>query len=51
MAYSNRFGELPGFDAGRYKLKLKLYKDRNEMRGIHPSMGWAEAFLNGKAVA
>jgi len=45
-AYSNRFSQLPRFQAEHSKLKLKLYKDRNEMRAIHPSMGWAEAFYS-----
>jgi hypothetical protein len=44
VAYSNRFRELPRFQTSHSKLQLKLYKDRNEMRGIHPAMGWAEAF-------
>ena len=44
LAYSNRFRELPQFQVTDSRLKLKLYKDRNEMRSIHPSMGWAEAF-------
>jgi len=46
LAYSNRFRELPQFQSAHPKLKLKLYKDRDEMRAIHPSMGWAEAFYS-----
>jgi hypothetical protein len=43
-AYSNRFVELPQVHTTHEKLRLKLYKDRDEMRSIHPGMGWAEAF-------
>ncbi|HEU5125709.1 MAG TPA: hypothetical protein VFW05_16780 [Verrucomicrobiae bacterium] len=43
-AYSNRFHALPEFDRTHPKLKLLLYKDRNEMRRINPNLGWAEAF-------
>lgn len=43
-AYSNRFGNLPCFESVHSKLKLKLYKDRDEMRRINPGMGWAEAY-------
>jgi hypothetical protein len=46
QAYSNRFRELPEFQPPSHRLKLKLYKDRDEMRAIHPSMGWAEAFYS-----
>ena len=46
VAYSNRFGALPGFEARHPRLQLNLYKDRNEMRSIHPSTGWAEAFYS-----
>lgn len=44
QAYSNRFNTLPGFQQTHPKLKLMLYKDRNEMRRINPGLGWAEAF-------
>src|SRR5688572_13428876 len=43
-AYSNRFSKLPTFKADHPKLKLLLYKDRQEMRRINPGLGWAEAF-------
>ena len=46
QAYSNRFREWPQVQSRHPKLQLKLYKDRDEMRGIHPSMGWAEAFYS-----
>ena len=45
-AYSNRFTELPEIRTPHGKLQLKLYKDRDEMRSIHPGMGWAEAFYS-----
>ncbi|HEY9510237.1 MAG TPA: hypothetical protein VIV82_10280 [Verrucomicrobiae bacterium] len=43
QAYSNRFNTLPGFQRTHPKLKLLLYKDRDEMRRINPGLGWAEA--------
>ncbi len=43
-AYSNRFLGLPGFSSVHPKLKLKLFKDRREMRWVNPNLGWAEAF-------
>jgi hypothetical protein len=43
-AYSNRFGLLPQFQREHPRLKLKLFKDRAEMRRVNPSLGWAEAF-------
>lgn len=42
--YSNRFGGLSDFQPSHPKLKLRLYKDRNEMRKINPGLGWAEAY-------
>jgi hypothetical protein len=45
-AYSNRFAELPEVHMPHGKLQLKLYKDRDEMRKVHPNMGWAEAFYS-----
>ena len=42
--YSNRFGSLRGFQPDHPKLKIKLFKDRAEMRQINPGLGWAEAF-------
>jgi hypothetical protein len=43
-AYSNRFSTLPTFSTNHPKLKLLLYKDRDEMRRINRGLGWAEAF-------
>jgi len=43
-AYSNRFGHLAGFQHAHPKLKVKLYKDREEFRWINPGLGWGEAF-------
>ena len=43
-AYSNRFSSLRGFQPLHPKLKIKLFKDRAEMRRINPGLGWAEAF-------
>ena len=44
FAYSNRFGGLDGFQREHPKLKVKLFKDRTEMRRVYPALGWAEAF-------
>jgi hypothetical protein len=44
IAYSNRFGSLDGFQRNPPKLKVKLFKDRAELRRINPGLGWAEAF-------
>jgi hypothetical protein len=44
LAYSNQFHALATFFVAHPKLKMKLYKDRQEMRRINPGMGWAEAF-------
>lgn len=43
-AYSNRFGSLPQFRHEHPKLKVKLFRDRNEFRRINPGLGWAEAY-------
>ena len=43
-AYSNRFGTLPSFRHAHPKLKLLLYKDRQEFHWVNPGLGWAEAF-------
>ncbi|HLP77436.1 MAG TPA: hypothetical protein VK327_11025 [Candidatus Paceibacterota bacterium] len=45
-AYSNRFSSLKDFRADHPKLKILLYKNREEMRRINPGMGWAEAFYS-----
>jgi hypothetical protein len=44
VAYSNRFSSLNGFQRDHPKLKVKLFKDRTELRRINPGLGWAEAF-------
>lgn len=43
-AYSNCFSGLPTFDTNHPKLKVKLFKNREEFRHINPGLGWAEAF-------
>jgi hypothetical protein len=43
-AYSNRFGSLPQFQPRHPKLRVKLFKDRAELRRVNPGLGWAEAF-------
>jgi hypothetical protein len=43
-AYSNHFGSLPLFTPQHPKLKMKLYRDRDEFRRVNPGLGWAEAF-------
>ena len=43
-AYSNRLGRLPKFQPAHPKLKVKLFKDRAELRRVNPGLGWAEAF-------
>jgi hypothetical protein len=42
--YARLFGKLPKYQANHPRLKMLLYKDRDEMRYINPGMGWAEAF-------
>jgi hypothetical protein len=42
--YAKLFSKLPKYQANHSKLKMLLYKDREEMRHINPGMGWAEAF-------
>ena len=44
QAYSNRLGSLPQFQPVHPKLKVKLFKDRAELRRVNPGLGWAEAF-------
>jgi hypothetical protein len=44
IAYSNRFASLDGFQRNPPKLKVKLFKDRAELRRVNPGLGWAEAF-------
>src|SRR5438034_4565657 len=44
VAYSNQFSSLPTFDRSHPKLKMKLFKNRDEFRRINPGLGWAEAF-------
>ena len=43
-AYSNRFGHLARFQHKHARLKVKLFKDREEFRRINPGLGWGEAF-------
>ncbi len=43
-AYSNEFHTLPRLVSDHPRLKMKLYKDREEFRRINPGSGWAEAF-------
>lgn len=43
-AYSNRLGSLTQFQHQHPKLKVKLFKDRDQFRWINPGLGWAEAF-------
>ena len=43
-AYTTEFADLPGLSVEHAKLKLKLYKDRQEFKRYNPLSGWAEAF-------
>ena len=43
-AYSNRFSGLSSFQQSHPKLRLRLYRDREEIRRVNRDMGWAEAF-------
>ena len=43
-AYSNRFGHFAGFQHEHPRLKVKLFKDREEFRRINPGLGWGEAY-------
>ncbi len=43
-AYSNRFGMLPQFQWEHPRLKVQLFKDREEFRRVNPNLGWVEAF-------
>lgn len=45
-AYSNRLGTLPMFLGSHATLKVKLYRNRAELRRVNPGMGWAEAFYS-----
>jgi hypothetical protein len=42
-AFSNRFAALPHFQREHPKLRVKLFKDRDEFRWVNPGLGWAEA--------
>jgi hypothetical protein len=44
FAYSNQFNRIEGFTHEHSRLKMKLFKDRDEFRRVNPAMGWAEAF-------
>ncbi len=43
-AYSNRLGSLATFAREHSRLKVKLFKNRAELRRVNPNLGWAEAF-------
>jgi len=43
-AYSNRLGSLTELKRDHPRLKVKLFKDREEFRRVNPNLGWAEAF-------
>jgi hypothetical protein len=43
-AYTNRFEGLEKLPRHHPKLKVKLFKDREEFRWINPGLGWAEAY-------
>lgn len=43
-AYERMFSGLKTFRPPSEKLKMLLYRDRDEMRRINPGLGWAEAF-------
>lgn len=43
-AYTTEFADLPNISTDHPKLKLKLYKDREEFKRYNPESGWAEAF-------
>ena len=43
-AYRERFRGLANYRSDHPKLKMLLYKDRDQMRYINPGMGWAEAY-------
>ncbi|MDB6059079.1 MAG: putative lipoprotein [Verrucomicrobiales bacterium] len=45
-AYSNKFSSVPTFQHTHPKLKVRLYKSRDEFRKVNPSVGWAEAFYS-----
>lgn len=45
-AYSNKFGKISTFQHTHPKLKVRLYKSRDEFRKVNPSIGWAEAFYS-----
>ena len=42
-SYAGEFGGLASFEVPQEKLKLKLYKDRDEFKRVHRRAGWAEA--------
>jgi hypothetical protein len=45
-AYSNKFANIATYQRDHPKLKLRLYKNRDEFRRVNPSIGWAEAFYH-----
>jgi hypothetical protein len=46
QAYSNRLHHLPTFQKDHPRLKMRLYRDRDQMRWVNPWLGWAEAFYS-----
>jgi hypothetical protein len=45
-AYSNKFTTIASFEREPTKLKLRLYKSRDEFKRVNPQSGWAEAFYS-----
>jgi hypothetical protein len=43
-AYSNRMGVLSTFNSTHARLKVRLFRDRDEFNRVNPNAGWAEAF-------
>jgi len=43
-SYCETFRGLPGLSTNHPLLKMRLYKDRDEMRKVNQMRGWAEAF-------
>ncbi len=44
LAYTAEFADLPDLSTDHPKLKLKLYKNREEFKSYNPLSGWAEAY-------
>jgi hypothetical protein len=45
-AYLRKFAALHSLDSNHPKLKLRLYKNRDEFRHVNAGAGWAEAFYS-----